>query len=83
MTKKEYKVTIREILEKEISVKAFSAAEAQLKIENSYLSGNIVLTADDFMEREINCREAEKIQEKDIMQREEMLRQKKQNSMSK
>lgn len=71
MAKKDYKVTIRETLEKEIDVKAFSAAEAQMAVENAYRSGNIVLTADDFTEREINCREAEKVCKK-IMQREEI-----------
>lgn len=81
MGKKDYRVIIRETLEKEITVKAFNAAEAQMIVENAYRSGNIVLTADDFTEREINCREAEKVRKKDMLQREDIARWKTHNTI--
>lgn len=56
----EYKVTITEILSKEITVDAESVAEAEHKVKMFYFGGTIILDSGDFVcvefdvERKIN-----------------------------
>lgn len=49
-----YTVTVKEVLERKVAVKADSPAEAWEKIDEQYRAEKIVLTADDFTEYSIS-----------------------------
>lgn len=49
MEEKEYEVTIREILQRQVRQRASSKEEAQDMVEARYRAGEIILEADDFL----------------------------------
>lgn len=52
-TSKNFTINVREILEKQISVRADSLTDALNKVQDMYKNGEIVLNADDFIDKEI------------------------------
>lgn len=56
----EYTVTIREILERKVTVMAASFWDAENIVQEKYQNEEIVLTADDFLECDLFCREDNK-----------------------
>lgn len=54
----EYKVNVKEILSRTITVKAEDAFEAEEKVADMIRNSEIILDADDFVDREISviCR---------------------------
>ena len=59
----EYRVNIREILEKEVIIEAGSRTEATQIAANRYRNEDIVLTADDYKETEISSKKIENTKE--------------------
>ena len=51
-----YKVTITETLERTFEVEAENLAEATIGVNDKYRNGDIVLTADDFRDYEIEVK---------------------------
>lgn len=62
----EYTVTIREILERKVTVMAASFWDAENIVQEKYQNEEIVLTADDFLECDLFCREDNKYFKHDI-----------------
>lgn len=60
MELQEYTVTIREILERKVTVMAASFWDAENIVQEKYQNEEIVLTADDFLECDLFCREDNK-----------------------
>lgn len=56
----EYTVTIREVLERKVTVRATSFWDAENIVQEKYQKEEIVLTADDFLECDLFCREDSK-----------------------
>lgn len=52
-TSKNFTINVREFLEKQISVRADSLGDALNKVQDMYKNGEIVLNADDFIDKEI------------------------------
>ena len=55
-----YTVEITEILQRNIEVEAESCGQAVNEVMNRYRNGEIVLTADDYIEMLYNCKETER-----------------------